>query len=129
VKHVLSVIEDRPTKLAGLWVCSRRWGWKGKWNINRMPSHFKTRPPFAVQIKVVIGVCYCVGTEQTCSEWVEHGDSYHNLSTWEAEAGGSRVSGQPGLYSETLSQTSHKPTNQPTRPVWGFILFAKTGRK
>jgi hypothetical protein len=28
----------------------------------------------------------------------------YNPSTWEAEAGGPRVWGQPGLYSETLSQ-------------------------
>jgi hypothetical protein len=31
-----------------------------------------------------------------------------NPSTWEAEAGGSRVPGQPELYSKTLSQKKKK---------------------
>jgi inosine/xanthosine triphosphate pyrophosphatase family protein len=31
-----------------------------------------------------------------------------NLSTWEVEAGGLQVPGQPGLYSKTLSQKKKK---------------------
>jgi hypothetical protein len=32
----------------------------------------------------------------------------YNSSTWEAEAGGLQVQGQPGLYNETLSQNNNK---------------------
>jgi hypothetical protein len=41
-----------------------------------------------------------------------------NPSTWEAEASGLRILGQPGLYSEPLTQkpNQNKPKqNQPTK--------------
>jgi hypothetical protein len=31
----------------------------------------------------------------------------YNPSTWEAEAGGSRVQGQPGLHNEILYENNH----------------------
>jgi hypothetical protein len=53
---------------------------------------------------------FCEIVNKTCSNknTLELGMMIHacNLSTWEAEAGGSIVQGQPGLYSENLSQKS-----------------------
>jgi hypothetical protein len=39
-----------------------------------------------------------------------------NFSTWNAGAGGSRVLGQSGLHSETLSQKNPKKQNNNKKP-------------
>jgi hypothetical protein len=36
----------------------------------------------------------------------------YNLHTWEAEAEGSWIQGQPGLYSKTLCQQTKEPSNK-----------------
>jgi hypothetical protein len=53
---------------------------------------------------------------------VGYDDKTYNPSIWEAEAGKSEVPGQPGLYSETLSQTPPPPKKK-SGSIYSLVIL------